>query len=394
MNRHKKTEAENLGSSIQPLKQLQERLEHEIELLQAQLSHLSSNSYLHPNTDSNSQANGKESLEKLSQFHHSIDAALNLNRRATFSSRDDVKQSFLNTSSPQKPMKPLSSSQNAVSIESVIAAANAAQSAVHKTLSNSSWLRASQSHFRHVKPADPPYVVSSVARASQMGSRGLVVTEFDFVIDNAATHTQAIVSYEENLFVANLDSAIRVWNLKSMSHMTNLRGHTGGIRALVCAPPRKRYFGSRLSFGSSESQSFVQSLETTTQPFIALFSGSLDRTIRVWDAADPSAACIKVLRGHEGGVTCLAVSNVFMVSGSEDQKIRIWTLDTLESIQILDGHHSSICAVYISEDASTLCTGSHSRSIKLWRDFGDGFKVFFFFLIIIYMPLVCLSFQT
>jgi WD40 repeat protein len=55
----------------------------------------------------------------------------------------------------------------------------------------------------------------------------------------------------------------------------------------------------------------------------SLASGSGDKTIRIWNLQ--SGETLQILNGHSGGVFCLAVlENDFLASGSADKTIRIW----------------------------------------------------------------------
>jgi len=58
-----------------------------------------------------------------------------------------------------------------------------------------------------------------------------------------------------------------------------------------------------------------------------IVSGSEDNTIKVWDAE--SAQLALTLRGHSHSVSCVALScdGKRMVSGSGDKTIKVWLLD-------------------------------------------------------------------
>jgi F-box/WD-40 domain protein MET30 len=58
-----------------------------------------------------------------------------------------------------------------------------------------------------------------------------------------------------------------------------------------------------------------------------LFSGSLDKTIRVWNTK--TGECLKVLKGHTDGVTgiCYRKSTDSLVTASTDNTVRIWDLE-------------------------------------------------------------------
>ncbi|EQC29715.1 hypothetical protein SDRG_12487 [Saprolegnia diclina VS20] len=61
-----------------------------------------------------------------------------------------------------------------------------------------------------------------------------------------------------------------------------------------------------------------------------LFSGSADRTIKLWDAtstASLEAGCVQTLNGHGGTITVLRMAGSTLLSGSLDRTIKVWTRD-------------------------------------------------------------------
>lgn len=58
-----------------------------------------------------------------------------------------------------------------------------------------------------------------------------------------------------------------------------------------------------------------------------LASGSNDQTIKIWNLE--TERYIKTLRGHKSAVFCLQVTNNgILVSGSQDQTIKCWEVKT------------------------------------------------------------------
>jgi len=64
-----------------------------------------------------------------------------------------------------------------------------------------------------------------------------------------------------------------------------------------------------------------------------LYSGSQDQTIRVWCV--DSLQCLRTLEGHSRSVLSLALSDDLLFSSGSDNSIRIWKIDTTPEICIL-----------------------------------------------------------
>ncbi len=55
-----------------------------------------------------------------------------------------------------------------------------------------------------------------------------------------------------------------------------------------------------------------------------------------------------------------------LASGSEDETIKLWNVDTGKEIKTLNGHDFAVYSVSFSPDGKTLASGSEDKTIKLW----------------------------
>ncbi len=104
-------------------------------------------------------------------------------------------------------------------------------------------------------------------------------------------------------------------------------------------------------------------------------SGSSDRTVRLWNVADPAhpTPLGQPLTGHTNWVTTVAFSpdGHSLASGSTDQTVRLWNVtDPAHPTplgQPLTGHTNNVGAVAFSPDGHTLATGSYDNTVRLWN---------------------------
>ena len=82
-----------------------------------------------------------------------------------------------------------------------------------------------------------------------------------------------------------------------------------------------------------------------------------------------SAIDCKKVRAHKEDVSSLALTpeGKILVTGSHDDKVKIWSLESFSLIDTLIRHKSDVFKLAISADGKWLVSGSKDREIKIWR---------------------------
>ncbi|GMH31616.1 hypothetical protein Nepgr_033460 [Nepenthes gracilis] len=157
---------------------------------------------------------------------------------------------------------------------------------------------------------------------------------------------------ENHLAVATNIEQVRVYDLSSMSCSYVLAGHTEIILCLdTCT----------LSNGST-----------------LIATGSKDNSVRFWDSV--CRRCVGVGVGHMGAVGAVAFSKKrrdFLVSGSSDRTIKVWSLDgisvdsedpnNLYAKAVVAAHDKDINSIAIAPNDSYVCSGSQDRTACVWK---------------------------
>ncbi|XP_071528819.1 F-box/WD repeat-containing protein 7-like isoform X1 [Panulirus ornatus] len=93
-----------------------------------------------------------------------------------------------------------------------------------------------------------------------------------------------------------------------------------------------------------------------------IVSGSDDNTLKVWNAT--SGKCMRTLTGHTGGVWSSQMSGNLIVSGSTDRMLRVWNAETGECFHTLYGHTSTVRCLHLH--GSKVVSGSRDATLRVW----------------------------
>ncbi|XP_022084461.1 F-box/WD repeat-containing protein 7-like [Acanthaster planci] len=93
-----------------------------------------------------------------------------------------------------------------------------------------------------------------------------------------------------------------------------------------------------------------------------IVSGSDDNTLKVWSAM--TGKCLRTLVGHTGGVWSSQMSNNIIISGSTDRTLKVWNADTGQCLHTLYGHTSTVRCMHLH--GSKVVSGSRDATLRVW----------------------------
>ncbi|XP_067948021.1 F-box/WD repeat-containing protein 7-like isoform X2 [Watersipora subatra] len=98
-----------------------------------------------------------------------------------------------------------------------------------------------------------------------------------------------------------------------------------------------------------------------------IVSGSDDNTLKVWDVE--TAQCLRTLVGHTGGVWSSQMRDNIVISGSTDRTLRVWDTETGECMHTLHGHTSTVRCMHLHKNI--VVSGSRDATLRMW-DISNG----------------------
>jgi WD40 repeat protein len=97
-----------------------------------------------------------------------------------------------------------------------------------------------------------------------------------------------------------------------------------------------------------------------------LIGGCADHTVRLWDAVTNKE--IRRLTGHQGGVSCVAISvdGKLLASASHDHTLRVWRLLSGAFLQQIQTPHGIVRGVAFAPNGRTMASGGADGVVCLW----------------------------
>ncbi|XP_012256260.2 F-box/WD repeat-containing protein 7 [Athalia rosae] len=103
-----------------------------------------------------------------------------------------------------------------------------------------------------------------------------------------------------------------------------------------------------------------------------IVSGSDDNTLKVWSAV--TGKCLRTLVGHTGGVWSSQMSGTTVISGSTDRTLKVWNAETGQCIHTLYGHTSTVRCMHLH--GNKVVSGSRDATLRVWQvDTGECLHV-------------------
>lgn len=218
------------------------------------------------------------------------------------------------------------------------------------------------------------------------------------VLASLSGHSQAVKSVAFSpdgkiLATASDDKTIKLWQVETLEEICTLLGHSHAVKSVAFSPD-----GQILASGSWDKTIKLWDVNTGTEICTLtghklqvnsvafspqgqiLASASYDRTIRLWQIPAlessprefqnrPCYSLLGTLSGHAWAVLTVAFSpdGQILATGSDDNTIKLWEVNTSQLICTLVGHSWSVVAVAFTADGETLLSASCDKTVKLWR---------------------------
>ena len=222
-------------------------------------------------------------------------------------------------------------------------------------------------------------------------------------------HTDAVQSVRfsadgERLLTAGFDNTARLWDLSTGEQVQTLTGHSWWVWAAEFSPHDERLVtvsqdGKAVVWQRGENNQYQPLTEFAKHSgpiYAAQFSpdgssiatAGYDRRVLLWNPdqvqpvdiarrldneADPPAP-YKELAQHDGPVRALAFSpdGRQLVSGGQDNVLRVWDLATGQERAVLRGHASHVRDCVFSSDGQLLLSAGRDQQMKLWQPDSSG----------------------
>eukprot|EP00923_Selenidium_pygospionis_P031576 GHVN01055928.1.p1 GENE.GHVN01055928.1~~GHVN01055928.1.p1 ORF type:complete len:890 (-),score=170.70 GHVN01055928.1:154-2823(-) len=186
---------------------------------------------------------------------------------------------------------------------------------------------------------------------------------------------------------------IRVYNYNTMEKIKEFEAHNDYIRYLAVHPSLSyvlstaddmtvklwdwdNQWNRTLTFEGHAH--YVMMAQWNPKDVHIFATASLDRTIKVWGVNAPNSAVGGVVNtphftlvGHEQGVNCVEYSPInerpYMISGSDDNTVRVWDYQTKQCIMTLPGHSKNVSAALFHPHLPIIITGSEDGQCRIWH---------------------------
>ncbi len=185
--------------------------------------------------------------------------------------------------------------------------------------------------------------------------------------------------------IADKDLAVKIWDVEARYLKTSLAPNSAHINAVAVSPDQRfivtggddgiaRFWdvdrGIMLRY-LTHSQGIYSITISPDGRHVLCGSKKAPATdtpglVWVWDFE--LGVELRVLEGHEGHVTALAMTadSRYVLSGGQDGVVNLWDLETGTLLRKMTGHSSAIVLIHVTNDGQHVITGSTDGTVRAW----------------------------
>lgn len=181
---------------------------------------------------------------------------------------------------------------------------------------------------------------------------------------------------------------IRIWDFTSKRVLHQLKGHAGYILDIAISPDGRLLASGSLdrtiklwdlvSGSLLETIGGVEVQQGMGIPTVNALAFSADGRALLWGASDETVkvraleagADVVTFKGHESSTTvsslALTADERLLVSGGTDRTVRVWDTRTGSLLQTLVGHNKAVEAVAVTADGRKAVSAAGDRTVRVW----------------------------
>ncbi|KAM9095450.1 WD repeat-containing protein 5-like [Sarcophilus harrisii] len=189
------------------------------------------------------------------------------------------------------------------------------------------------------------------------------------------------------VYSGSFDQSVRIWDVKTGRCLKCFTAHADPVTAV-----HSNWKGSLLVSSSYdgfcriwdiEACEYVRTISCDKNPPVSfvkftpngeyILIATLDNTLKLWDFG--KGKCLKTYTGHKNEKYCIfanfsETNPQQIVSGSEDNIVYIWNIDTEEIVQKLYGHTDTVISTACHPKESIIASAAleKDKTIKLWKN--------------------------
>ncbi|MEG4082768.1 WD40 repeat domain-containing protein [Microcoleus sp. POL10_C6] len=186
------------------------------------------------------------------------------------------------------------------------------------------------------------------------------------ILDSSSSEFDTIIAFARNGFKAISCSSVINKN-KSSDHKTYRILRVKNLEdTLGISPTKHLEVNSKDDITITTGHTDRITVVAITPDGKVAISGSKDQTLMVWDLETQQQRL--TLTGHRDEITLVAISDdgKKAVSGAKDKTLKIWNLETGKEISTLNDISNSVNSVVIASNSKQAFSCSTDKAIKIW----------------------------